>query len=162
MPESPPLDDAPLRAWRFAGRLRRYQADVLDRVDVDAERPLHIVAPPGSGKTLLGLLLAIRRGRRTLVLAPTTTIRRTNAYIPSMLRSITALSPRGRAILWWPIRLESPAARTTPSILLIVRSFWMPERFGRIADICSGALHWVDERDPCLLGHPDPVNARMG
>lgn len=75
MPESPPLDDAPLRAWRFAGRLRRYQADVLDRVDVDAERPLHIVAPPGSGKTLLGLLLAIRRGRRTLVLAPTTTIR---------------------------------------------------------------------------------------
>lgn len=67
--------DAPLRRWRFDGRLRHYQADALERVDADAPGPLHIVAPPGSGKTLLGLLLAMRRGRRTLVLAPTITIR---------------------------------------------------------------------------------------
>lgn len=67
--------DAPLRRWRFDGRLRHYQADALERVDAAAPGPLHIVAPPGSGKTLLGLLLAMRRGRRTLVLAPTITIR---------------------------------------------------------------------------------------
>lgn len=66
---------APLRRWRFDGTLRQYQADVLDRVDVAGADPLHIVAPPGSGKTLLGLLLAMRRGTRALVLAPTATIR---------------------------------------------------------------------------------------
>ncbi|GAA2977137.1 superfamily II DNA or RNA helicase [Microbacterium terrae] len=63
----------PLAAWRFTGTLRHYQADALARVG-DAG-PLHIVAPPGSGKTLLGLLLAARRGGRAVVLAPTTTIR---------------------------------------------------------------------------------------
>ena len=66
---------SPLSSWRFAGELRRYQADVLDRVPVVPGEPLHVVAPPGSGKTLLGLLLAARRGTRTIVLAPTATIR---------------------------------------------------------------------------------------
>jgi superfamily II DNA or RNA helicase len=70
-----PLSHRPLASWRFRGELRRYQADVLDSVPEVAGEPLHIVAPPGSGKTLLGLLLAIRSGGRALVLAPTTTIR---------------------------------------------------------------------------------------
>lgn len=78
---------APLASWRFDGVLRHYQADVLDRVDVDGGDPLHIVAPPGSGKTLLGLLLAARRGRRTLVLAPTLTIR------AQWMRAAAALAP---------------------------------------------------------------------
>ncbi|MFV0372673.1 DEAD/DEAH box helicase family protein [Microbacterium sp.] len=65
----------PLASWRFTGDLRHYQADVLERVVPDGDDRVHIVAPPGSGKTLLGLLLAARRGARTLVLAPTTTIR---------------------------------------------------------------------------------------
>ncbi len=65
----------PLSAWRFDGTLRVYQRAALDRVDVDAGEPLHLVAPPGAGKTLLGLLLAARRGRRTVVFAPTTAIR---------------------------------------------------------------------------------------
>lgn len=72
MPSAPPT---PLASWRFDGTLRHYQADVLERVEVHTDEPLHIVAPPGSGKTLLGLLLAARRGRRTVVLAPTVTIR---------------------------------------------------------------------------------------
>lgn len=67
---------AALAGWTFSGDLRHYQADVLDRVSVQTEDPLHIVAPPGSGKTLLGLLLAVERGARTLVLAPTLTVRR--------------------------------------------------------------------------------------
>lgn len=70
-----PEADVPLGRWRFEGRLRHYQADALERVDASGPGPLHIVAPPGSGKTLLGLLLAMRRGTRTLVLAPTITIR---------------------------------------------------------------------------------------
>lgn len=65
----------PLSAWRFDGTLRTYQADALERVDVDAGEPVHLVAPPGAGKTLLGLLLAARRGGRAVVFAPTTAIR---------------------------------------------------------------------------------------
>jgi len=75
MPQRPDETRTPLAAWRFDGTLRHYQADVLERVDVHAKDPLHIVAPPGSGKTLLGLLLAARRGMRAVVLAPTVTIR---------------------------------------------------------------------------------------
>jgi len=65
----------PLSGWSFDGTLRAYQEAALRRVDVDAGRPLHLVAPPGSGKTLVGLLLAVRRGRRTVVFAPTLAIR---------------------------------------------------------------------------------------
>ena len=68
-------DERPLDGWRFPGTLRTYQADALETVPDVAGEPLHIVAPPGSGKTLLGLLFAIRSGRRAVVLAPTTTIR---------------------------------------------------------------------------------------
>jgi superfamily II DNA or RNA helicase len=71
----PDASDLPLSSWRFAGTLRSYQRDILDRVALPAER-LHIVAPPGAGKTLVGLLLAMRDGRRAVVFAPTVTIRR--------------------------------------------------------------------------------------
>jgi len=71
----PPEPARPLAGWSFDGTLRAYQAAALRRVDVDAGEPLHLVAPPGSGKTLLGLLLAARRGRRTVVFAPTLAIR---------------------------------------------------------------------------------------
>lgn len=70
-----PLTAAPLSTWRFSGTLRTYQAEVLDRIAQGGADPLHIVAPPGSGKTLLGLLLAAREGHRALVLSPTVTIR---------------------------------------------------------------------------------------
>lgn len=39
------------------------------------DRHLHIIAPPGSGKTVLGLEVAIRLNKPTLVLAPTLAIR---------------------------------------------------------------------------------------
>ena len=38
------------------------------------QRRLHLVAPPGSGKTLMGLELARRIGLRTVILSPTATI----------------------------------------------------------------------------------------
>ncbi len=70
-----PTTTTPLRHWRFGGTLRTYQEEALARLPVGGDDPLHVVAPPGSGKTLLGLLLAAREGHRTLVLAPTLTIR---------------------------------------------------------------------------------------
>lgn len=55
---------------------RSYQAKVLDNLDDHLEnRHLHLVAPPGSGKTVLGLEVMIRLNGPTFILAPTLTIR---------------------------------------------------------------------------------------
>lgn len=67
--------ERPLASWRPAAPLRDYQADLLDAVRPDDGAVLHLVAPPGAGKTVIGLALAVRNGRRALVLAPTTVIR---------------------------------------------------------------------------------------
>ncbi len=40
-----------------------------------SDQHLHVIAPPGSGKTVLGLEVAIRLNRPTLILAPTIAIR---------------------------------------------------------------------------------------
>lgn len=59
----------------FQGKWRSYQARVLGELDGHFEDDrLHIVAAPGSGKTILGLEVIRRLGKRTLVLAPTLTI----------------------------------------------------------------------------------------
>ncbi len=58
---------------RFRGEWRRYQRAAFEAFERDraaGRRSTHIVAPPGSGKTLLGIELIRRVGRRALVLAP--------------------------------------------------------------------------------------------
>ncbi|WP_431071213.1 DEAD/DEAH box helicase family protein [Microbacterium phyllosphaerae] len=94
-----PATASPLSTWRFSGTLRTYQAEVLDRLAPGGDGPLHIVAPPGSGKTLLGLLLAAREGHRTLVLSPTVTIRQ------QWLRTAAELATDGAAVSDDPERL---------------------------------------------------------
>ena len=60
----------------FQGNWRAYQARLLDRLDSYLEdKRLHVVAAPGSGKTVFGLEAVRRINRPTLVLAPTITIR---------------------------------------------------------------------------------------
>ncbi len=60
----------------FQNTWRSYQARVLEHLDsyLDDKR-VHIVAAPGSGKTVLGLEIIRRIDQPTLVLAPTITIR---------------------------------------------------------------------------------------
>lgn len=65
----------PLRSWRLTVPLRGYQEDLLAAVSPHDGATLHLVAPPGAGKTLLGLALARANGRRALVLAPTAVIK---------------------------------------------------------------------------------------
>ena len=61
---------------KFRGVFRSYQQKILEDADgYLADGRIHIVAAPGSGKTVLGLELMRRLGMRALVLSPTTTIR---------------------------------------------------------------------------------------
>lgn len=61
---------------RFSGRWRDYQERVLVEFEtLLADRRVHVVAAPGSGKTVLGLELVRRLAAPALILAPTRTIR---------------------------------------------------------------------------------------
>lgn len=65
-----------LSRMQFRGVWRDYQARVLEEIgDHLADGRLHIVAAPGAGKTVLGLEIVRRLGRRALVFAPTVAIR---------------------------------------------------------------------------------------
>lgn len=125
-----PADAVPLASWRFTGTLRTYQAEVLFRLTPSADGPLHLVAPPGSGKTLLGLLLAAREGHRTLVLTPTNTIRR------QWLRAARELAPQPDAVSDDPARLADLTVLTYQ--LLSVTSDGSP-----FEDLARA--EWVDE-----------------
>lgn len=80
-------------ACAFPGAFRRYQALALDAVDqlrAAGEQRAYVVLPPGAGKTVLGLEVARRLGRRTLVLAPNTAVQ------AQWLGAWAAFGPDGR------------------------------------------------------------------
>ncbi|MHA1740589.1 MAG: DEAD/DEAH box helicase family protein [Candidatus Thorarchaeota archaeon] len=63
-------------SMRFRYDWRSYQKRVLDELEGYLnDKRVHVVAAPGSGKTVLGLEIVRRLGRPTLVLAPTLAIR---------------------------------------------------------------------------------------
>ncbi|QVK18376.1 DEAD/DEAH box helicase family protein [Mycoplasmatota bacterium] len=62
--------------FKFKGQWRLYQQRVLDELNFHLDdKKLHVVAAPGSGKTILGLEALFRLGQNTLILTPTITIR---------------------------------------------------------------------------------------
>ena len=69
--------DPSLRLPAFPGRWRRYQELALEAFERDRDagrRSTHLVAPPGSGKTLLGMEIVRRLGHRSLVLCPNSAV----------------------------------------------------------------------------------------
>lgn len=61
---------------QFNGKFRNYQQDVLDNILEHIEdKKIHIVAAPGSGKTILGLEIIATIGKPCLILSPSITIR---------------------------------------------------------------------------------------
>lgn len=61
---------------KFKYPWRIYQNRVLSELDRHlTDNHLHIIAPPGSGKTVLGLEVMLRIGEPTLILAPTIAIK---------------------------------------------------------------------------------------
>jgi len=66
----------PFTPYKFAWTFRDYQQAVLDQsAKYMADKRIHIVAAPGSGKTILGLELIRRLNAPALVLSPSVTIR---------------------------------------------------------------------------------------
>jgi Type III restriction enzyme, res subunit len=65
-----------LAAMRLRSDWRTYQRMMLEAFDRrdPAKRTFHVVAPPGSGKTLVGLEIIRRVGRPAVTFSPTTTI----------------------------------------------------------------------------------------
>jgi superfamily II DNA or RNA helicase len=74
----PPMDaGTALAQLRFRGTWRHYQELALEAFERDraaGRTSTHLVAPPGSGKTLLGFEIVRRLGEPALVLAPNTAI----------------------------------------------------------------------------------------
>ncbi|MDP9068270.1 MAG: DEAD/DEAH box helicase family protein [Actinomycetota bacterium] len=65
----------PLARLKFQYPFRKYQNMMLSLVEAGpGDRRHHLVSPPGSGKTIVGLELIRRFGRPAVVFAPTTTI----------------------------------------------------------------------------------------
>lgn len=72
-----PAVEAAWEACAFPGSFRRYQAEALGAVEAlrtAGHNRAYVVMPPGSGKTVLGLEVARRIGRRTMVLTPNTAV----------------------------------------------------------------------------------------
>jgi superfamily II DNA or RNA helicase len=64
------------KTFQFKYAWRSYQHRFLEKFDLHFEDAhLHVVAPPGSGKTVLGLEMIRRVDQKTIILAPTLTIR---------------------------------------------------------------------------------------
>lgn len=65
-----------VRNAKFRYPWRKYQKRILEQLDAYLDdRKIHVIAPPGSGKTVLGLEILRRLSRKTLVLSPTIAIR---------------------------------------------------------------------------------------
>ncbi|WP_420335179.1 DEAD/DEAH box helicase [Roseibium sp.] len=94
---------------RFQATWREYQERVLTNLDSHLDDDsLHIVAAPGSGKTVLGLEVMRRIGKPAVILAPTITIR--NQWID---RLVSMFLPGGtKAPDWISKDIRSPGYLT--------------------------------------------------
>src|SRR5947209_17616437 len=94
---------------RFQKDWRAYQARVLEHLEsYIGDDKLHLVAAPGSGKTVLGLEVIKRANQPTLVLAPTITIR--DQWVDRLVDLF--LPPGSGRPAWVSTELRNPAFLT--------------------------------------------------
>lgn len=92
------VQDHRLEDMSFRFPLRRYQQDIFDLLEkklAQGERELHIVAPPGAGKTIIGLQIISRFKCASLILSPNTTIQsqwgqKLDLFLPPGMESLAA------------------------------------------------------------------------
>lgn len=99
-----PKDTKVFDRLSFRFPFRKYQNLILHQVETTKEKDnkFHIVAPPGSGKTIVGLELIRRFGEPAVVFAPTSTIQlqwkeKLGMFIPEgkkiSLNSLSSITP---------------------------------------------------------------------
>jgi hypothetical protein len=102
----------------FQHSFRKYQHMILAQMETgQPDQRYHIVAPPGAGKTIVGLELIRRFGFPAVVFAPTTTIQaqwqeKVGMFLaePSSLANLTSLDPQRLA----PINIFTYQVISTP------------------------------------------------
>jgi superfamily II DNA or RNA helicase len=106
--QNPSAEFAQQMNFRFAWR--PYQKRVIDAMTEHLDdRRLHVVAAPGSGKTILGLEAVRQIGKPTLILSPTLTIR--DQWLD---RLVSMFLPEGAAQPdWTSTDIRSPGAITS-------------------------------------------------
>ncbi len=119
-----PKEMAFQRTWRT------YQSRLLDRLDsyLDHKR-LHVVAAPGSGKTVFGLEVVRRINLPTLVLAPTITIR--NQWVERLTEHF--LPPGSSEPGWISTDIHHPEFLTVAT-------------YQALHALCSGELERAEEQ----------------
>ena len=130
-------------ALAFRYEWRKYQRLVLDLFEHrdPAKRTFHVVAPPGSGKTLVGIEIARRIGRPAVTFSPTTTIQeqwrdKVGMFIPEgtsadgadRMRAAASSDP-GRLTAMTSLTYQSLSTQTQEREFLdrLGRSAWLRE-----------------------------------
>jgi superfamily II DNA or RNA helicase len=124
----------------FQKTWRAYQARLLQGLDLYLDdKRLHLVAAPGSGKTVLGLEVVRRIDQPTLVLAPTITIR--DQWVDRLLDCF--LPAGGPRPSWVSTDLKNPAPFTVATYqalhsLCSGESVKEPEQANEEEDVADG------------------------
>lgn len=123
----------PFSSMKFRYPFRKYQNTILENIITnDANNRHHLVAPPGAGKTILGLELVRRFGNPAVVFAPTSTIQLQWAEKVSLFtvdqaeaRALTSLNPKALApINIFTYQLISAASHSKKYIEEIALTRW--------------------------------------
>jgi superfamily II DNA or RNA helicase len=118
---------------QFSGLWRDYQKRVLDGFEVHLkDKRLHVVAAPGSGKTILGLELLRRLGGPALVLAPTRTIR--DQWLARLVPLFLSEPPRQGEV---SRELDALAGMTTTTYQAL-HALWADRESDRFAKLLEG------------------------
>ncbi|MFI7678591.1 hypothetical protein [Actinophytocola sp. NPDC049390] len=139
---------APTIAWR------KSQRHLLDLCGHVTDRRWHVCAPPGAGKTLVGLELARRHGTRTLVLSPTTAIRdqwrgavALFGAVPAEFASTDLDRPAQLHSLTYQL-LGNPGA-AADDLRAAARRLWLAEVATKLGeDAARDRVEAVERRDP--------------
>jgi len=154
------ISNTPFESLRFQFSWRNYQEKFLEHFNLHLnDNHLHVVAPPGSGKTILGLEMLRRVQKKTIVFAPTLTIR--NQWKDRLLSFFTD----DNAFADFSFDIKKPAALTFvtyQSLHAFYKSFETKEDFlaffetyGIEAIVLDEAHHLKNEWWKCLFALKD-------
>jgi superfamily II DNA or RNA helicase len=154
------ISNTPFESLRFQFSWRNYQEKFLDHFETHLnDNHLHVVAPPGSGKTILGLEMLRRVQKKTIVFAPTLTIR--NQWKDRLLSFFTD----DNAFADFSLDIKNPAALTFvtyQSLHAFYKSFDTKDAFlaffetyGIEAIVLDEAHHLKNEWWKCLFALKD-------